>query len=78
MAASDESYFQYAMRLSREHQVNYAKAGLAQDRRAQFEAEVTRSLAEQRDIETSDSISFEQYLETYFRQSAIDPKRLTA
>jgi glutamate--cysteine ligase len=78
MAASDESFFQYAMRLSREHRELFANAGLADARREQFEAEVSRSHAEQRDIEASDKLSFAEYLENYFRQTAVDPKKLSA
>ena len=78
MAASDESFFQYAMRLSREHRDLFANAGLAEPRREQFKAEVSRSYAEQRDIEASDELSFAEYLENYFQQTATDPKKLSA
>jgi glutamate--cysteine ligase len=78
MAASDESYFQYAMRLSREHQDFFTRAQLDDTRRRQFEDEAERSLTEQRDIEAADTLTFPEYLEKYFRQSALDPKRLSA
>jgi glutamate--cysteine ligase len=78
MATSDESYFQYAMRLSREHQDFFLSSPLDAARRVQFEAEAARSLAEQRDIEASDKVSFAEYLQNYFKQTAIDRKKLSA
>jgi glutamate--cysteine ligase len=78
MAACDESFFQYAMRLSREHRDFFASARLTDARREQFEAEVSRSFAAQRDMEASDELTFAEYLENYFQQSATDPDKLTA
>lgn len=78
MAARDESFFQYAMRLSREHRDFFASARLSDARREPFEAEVSRSFAAQRDMEASDELSFAEYLEHYFQQSATDPDKLTA
>ncbi len=78
MAACDESFVQYAMRLSREHRGFFASARLTEKRREQFEAEVSRSFAEQRDMEASDELSFAEYLENYFQQSATDSNKLTA
>ena len=78
MEASDESFYQYAMRVSREHRDFFANTPLADERRTQFEAEASRSLAEQRQIEASDSVSFADYLANYFQQSAMDPKKLSA
>ena len=78
MAARDESFFQYAMRLSREHRDFFANAHLSGTRREQFEAEVSRSFAQHRDMEASDELSFSEYLENYFKQSATDSHKLTA
>lgn len=78
MAASNESYFQYALRLSREHREFFLNARLDDVQREQFEAEARRSLAEQREIEASDKISFAEYLDNYFRQSAMDPEKRSA
>jgi len=78
MAASDESYFQYAMRLSREHQDFFVRSQLDDARRGQFEDEAERSLTEQREIEAADTLTFPEYLENYFRQSALDAKRMSA
>ena len=78
MVARDESFFQYAMRMSQEHQEFFARTPLADAQRAQFEAEASRSLAAQRQIEASDTASFADYLEHYFEQSAIGPKKRSA
>ena len=78
MEAADESFFQYAMRVSREHRDFFAATPLPDDRRAQFEAEASRSLDEQQQIEASDSLSFADYLANYFKQTAIGPKKLSA
>ena len=78
MAAADESFFQYAMRVSREHRDFFARERLAGDKAAQFEAESSRSLAEQRQIEATDTLSFGDYLEKYFKQTAIGPEKLSA
>ncbi len=78
MKAADESHFQFAMRLSRQHRDYFRGTRLSDERRERFEAEASRSLAAQRDIEASDNTSFEEYLANYFRQSALDPNKLTA
>ncbi|TFH46663.1 MAG: glutamate--cysteine ligase [Lysobacterales bacterium] len=78
MATSNESFFVYSMRLSREHREFFLDTRLDDARRVQFEAEAARSLTEQRDIEASDKSSFAEYLQNYFRQTAIDRKRRSA
>jgi glutamate--cysteine ligase len=78
MKAADESFFQYAMRLSRQHRDYFQSTRLTDDKRERFETEASRSLAAQRDIEASDELTFPEYLENYFKQSAIDTKKLTA
>jgi glutamate--cysteine ligase len=78
MAASNESYFQYALRLSREHRDYFVNSRLADAKREQFEDEVRRSLAQQREIEASDKISFAEYLKNYFSQSVADPEKRSA
>jgi glutamate--cysteine ligase len=70
MEASGESFFQYAMRMSVAHQEHFRATALPEEQHRRFTQEASRSLAEQRDIEASDDISFETYLERYFSQSA--------
>lgn len=71
MKAADESFFQYAMRLSREHRDYFRRTRLSDEKRERFETEASRSLAAQRDIEATDTVSFPEYLESYFKQSAV-------
>jgi glutamate--cysteine ligase len=78
MAASNESFFEYSMRLCREHREFFLDTRLDDARRVQFEAEAARSLTEQRDIEASDKSSFAEYLQNYFQQTAIDRERRSA
>ena len=78
MKAADESFFQYAMRLSRQHRDYFVDARLSDAQRERFQTEASRSLAAQRDVEASDTMSFTEYLENYFRQSAVDRKKISA
>ena len=54
------------------------REALAEDKRRQFETEASRSLEAQREIEASDNVSFSEYLDNYFKQSAADNKKLSA
>lgn len=76
MEAANESFFQYAMRLSRQHRDYFASTRLSDDKRERFESETSRSLAAQRDIEAADEVSFPDYLEHYFKQSAFSDETL--
>jgi len=78
MHAADESCYQYAMRLSREHRDYFAGARLGEAKLERFETEASRSIAAQRDIEASDAIPFSEYLDNYFRQTLPDRKKLSA
>ncbi|MDH3430173.1 MAG: glutamate--cysteine ligase [Gammaproteobacteria bacterium] len=61
------SFFDYALTVARSHRDYFASiTPLSDDRNAEFEREVTRSLQQQREIEASDEISLDQYLENYF------------
>ena len=50
--------------------------GLVLRRRGRDEA--VRSLTEQQEIEAADTMSSPEYLENYFRQPALDPKKSSA
>jgi glutamate--cysteine ligase len=77
MKAANESFFQYAMRLSRQHRDHFKSTHLSDEKREGFETEASRSLAAQRDIEGADAMSFSEYLENYFKQSAYSDKALS-
>jgi glutamate--cysteine ligase len=65
---ADCSFFEFAMSVAESHKGYFAAiAPLSADRHKKFEDEVSRSIACQREIEQSDSISFDEYLEKYFR-----------
>ena len=68
LRARSEAFFEFAMRKSEEHRATLLAADLPAGRRAAFEAEAAASLQAQRDIESSDRLSFTEYLERYFAQ----------
>lgn len=69
MRAQDEGFFQYAMGLSRRHEDALRSRPLEPAVLERFHLMAEESLAEQRRIEASDELSFEDYLERYFAQS---------
>jgi glutamate--cysteine ligase len=68
MRAAGEGFFQYAMRLSRQHQAWFAKLELSAERQALFEQLAQRSQREQQELEAASSEPFARYLERYFAQ----------
>lgn len=63
----DCGFFEFAMQAARGHKEYFQSiAPLAPERLAQFTDEAENSLIRQHEIETSDRISFDQYLENYF------------
>ncbi len=61
-------YFRLTMAYSEQWAKYFRERPLEQHLQSVFEEEARRSLAAQRDIEQSDKISFEQYLDGYFAQ----------
>lgn len=68
MRASRESFFDYAMRKSTEHEEYFQAIPLPETDHLEMEASAERSLIEQQQLEAADEVSFEQYLEHYFAQ----------
>jgi len=68
MQESGQSFFKLACQLARQHEQYFLQQPLPEDRRRYFEVEARESLAKQKAIEAADAITFEQYLENYFRQ----------
>ena len=61
------SFFEFAMACAVGHKQYFADlVSLAPERQKEFVEEATDSLRRQRDIETSDSISLDEYLERWF------------
>lgn len=68
MQERGEEFTQFAMRVSRQHQRRFVSEPLADETRRRFADEARASLAEQRRLEASDELPFEEYLQAYFRQ----------
>ncbi|MBH96952.1 MAG: glutamate--cysteine ligase [Rhodospirillaceae bacterium] len=69
MSSNNESFFDFAMRKSAEHQIYFQDGyAITKDREREFELEVEKSLQNQKDMERSDDVSFPDYLKRYFSQ----------
>ncbi len=62
------SFFRLAMTYSEQWAQYFRERPLATDVQIAFDEETRRSLLAQREIEQSDDISFEQYLDNFFTQ----------
>ena len=61
------SFFEYALSAAKNHRDYFASiTPLSEERRSEFEQEAARSIARQKEIEESDSISFDEYLANYY------------
>ena len=69
MRSSRESFFDYAMHKSLEHEEYFQAIPLSEAENRDMETLAARSLIEQQQVEAGDEVSFEQYLERYFAQS---------
>lgn len=69
MQQERESFFEFAMRMSQQHREYFASLPpMSSGRLAEFEAETTRSLDAQAELEATETISFESFLADYFAQ----------
>ncbi len=62
----EESFFDFAHRKSQEHQAYYSDLPMTVEQRENFERLAKESQSQQQQIEASDKISFDEYLEQYF------------
>lgn len=69
MRQHDEGFFHYAQRMSKRHWQYYKNHPLSDSKVQFFEALSKKSLAQQDKMEAGDSISFDEFLENYFKQS---------
>ena len=69
LAAAREAggYFKYAKQMAEQHHARLLAAPLDTATTARFEASVVDSLAEQKALEASDKVSFEDYVAAYYR-----------
>ena len=69
MRASGENFFRCARRLSERHRAYFQSRPLGEERMRFFTAAAEQSLREQREIETADAMSFDEFLNGYFAQN---------
>jgi glutamate--cysteine ligase len=69
MRENKEGFFAFALRMSQKHKRYFDSLRLSRDREQFFVDLAERSLQEQRDIEASDRVSFDEYLRQYFAQA---------
>jgi glutamate--cysteine ligase len=69
LAAAREAggYFKYAKQMAQQHHASLLAAPLDVATTARFEASVVDSLADQKAMEDSDKVSFEDYVAAYYR-----------
>lgn len=62
------SFFEYVLSVARKHRDYFAATEpLSEARHREFEREVAKSIERQREVEQSDTVSFDEYLADYFR-----------
>jgi glutamate--cysteine ligase len=67
LAATGESFVQFALRMSRLHKAYFLDLYPPNEQRlAEFAAQAAESLEKQRQIEATDNVSFDEYLARYF------------
>jgi len=69
MREYDEGFFHHAQRMSKHHAQYYGSHSLSEDKNAFFEKMASDSINTQRQIEKNDKISFDEYLENYFKNA---------
>ncbi len=68
MRAYGEGYFHFAKRMSEQHREYFRKLERDEKTLQMIEASVEKSIQDQRRIEASDTLSFDEFLEDYFSQ----------
>ncbi|HSS64005.1 MAG TPA: glutamate--cysteine ligase [Gammaproteobacteria bacterium] len=76
MRRHNESFFEFAMRVSNAHRAHFESRAMSREKLAIFEQEAKRSLRLQKEIEAADNISFDEYLRRYFAQTAVERERI--
>lgn len=69
MVENREEFFEFSLRLSKQHQQWFAERPLDADKQTEFETGARSSIRRQHEIEQADDIPFEQFLHNYFEQS---------
>jgi glutamate--cysteine ligase len=68
MREHEEGYFQFARRMSQQHQRWFMELADAPGDTARFEASIRQSLADQQALEAAETLSFDDFLARYFAQ----------
>ncbi|NNE64554.1 MAG: hypothetical protein HKN34_10765 [Gammaproteobacteria bacterium] len=68
MIDGKEEFFEYSLRLSKQHQQSYLSRPLAEERQMQFEGLASQSMQRQQELESNDQVPFEQFMQNYFDQ----------
>jgi glutamate--cysteine ligase len=66
MHDNQECFFEFANRISKQHEIQLRNNTLSEKDMAFFKSHVRQSVEKQRQIEASDTISFDQFLHNYF------------
>jgi glutamate--cysteine ligase len=66
MRANNETFFEYARRVSEQHRDHFLGLDLSDERQAFFDRLARESRDRQRELEETDDISFDAFLERYF------------
>lgn len=69
MRENGEGFFAFAMRVSEQHRQYFRELAVIPERMQYFSEEARRSLDTQREMETANDISFDEYLHQYFAQT---------
>ncbi len=64
---SEQGYYGFVLALSEKYKKEFSESELNDAKRHKFKEEATASLHRQQEVEQSDVMSFEQYLENYFK-----------
>ncbi len=68
MRETKEGFYHFAKRMSEKHNRYFTKLNLSDERTRFFEAEAMKSIKKQQQIESADSLNFDEYLQAYFNQ----------
>ena len=75
MQDDNTPFFRFAMNMSLAHRDYFRTQKLSDAQNRMFEQEATQSLIQQREIEASETISFDEYLRRYFAQDDVNRER---
>ncbi|ORU91949.1 MAG: glutamate--cysteine ligase [Cycloclasticus sp. symbiont of Bathymodiolus heckerae] len=62
-------FFRFAMHQASKHKIHFNNSSLSNEQSSCFKQASSKSIKDQQDIEASDTLSFEQFLERYFSQT---------